>query len=1035
MSLAIMFRSLMIALALGAGLVSAAAAATPPDQFPLGESAQSGAVCQAVRNDDDPAGDARGALAWEVRCRGWDGALGRLYLYDYHGDAQIKPTGLWGQALAARASCEADTAATVEGLARVRRAQCRAVGGKVPYVAFSGDGRHGRAVAAEGFVQIADVLQTGLRVVGGVARPPKVMQQAQDAASAAAESQPIGLAEATATASSAPENLRERGFIHNTAWRFTDAETDFRALALDPSVPSTLRAEAFLNWALNTSNLGQFSRADTLFAQAAKLADTSELRGLTLSYEALHLRNQRHFREAIVAAKKAQDLLSSLAPDAGGGGAAMETAPDGALVIGPQLAAALRPAGDFSTTGVDPSVRIQLRIAQTELAQASCYQALGQPDQARAALEQARARLAQPSVARVQTFLRAQVNAELARQYEAQGHGPEARLLLAQSLDDLRKQQPGSPVEAYMTMELARAEADSGATDLALTDFRAAVDLFRETRGSLSASADSVSTYLDLLMKRAKGDRAGLYAADYLVALESVASQGTADTVARLTARLNEKDTAAAGLIRALEDTRRQVRAKESGIALADSQPSYPGSQRAADQAELKTLTDEATQLEARVAAADPRYGQLVSSDVTLFDLQRALKPGEVYVKVSLLGLGGYGIAVTHDDVTPYRIALTQAQGMAAVAKLRRPFEAQNYLPAYDVASAYKLFQALFDPVRSPVLAARHVIYEPDNTLLSLPIAALVTDQASVDLVMHRRQVIRAQGQGILSYDGVAWLGRKASTSLVVSVAAFVQARQAPASAAARPMIGFGDSIQASADDPRAFSAVTKFAGVGDADVDVCRATRDALLSLKPLKEATRELESVSTAIGGSNTLVTGAAFSDTAIEQRGDLDQFRVLYFATHGLLPQPGGCLPEPALLTSLGDGDSDGLLDMTKIIGLKLDADLVVLSACDTGGASLGGDADTTGLGSTGEALGGLTRAFIYAGARSLIVSHWKIDSDATVRLMTAMFQAQADSQSGALQLAELKMMDSPDQFSHPYYWAAFTVVGDGGRPMPR
>jgi CHAT domain-containing protein len=1029
------FRRLILSLAACAAFASAASAAAVPDQFPLGESASSGAVCQALRNDNDPASNARGAEAWEVRCRGWEGALGRLYLYDYRGEAQIGPAGMWGRALASRAACGAAVAAPVKGLERIRRAPCKAFAGKVPYVAYSGVGRAGRTVAAEGFVQISDVLETGLRVVSGAAPPPKAIQ-AQAAASTAGV-QAVGLAEAAATASSAPENLRERGFIRNTAWRFTDAETDFRALALDASVPASLRAEAFLNWALNTSNLGQFARADTLFAQAGKLADTSELRGLAFSYQALHLRNQRRFREAIDAAKKAQDLLSSLSPEAASGGPVIETAPDGALVIGPQLAAALKPAGGFSTTGVDAATRIQLRITQTELVQASCYQALGQPDQARAQLELARQILAQPRLARVETFLRAQVNADLAREYEAQSRGAEARQLLAQSLDDLRKQQPGSPVEAYMTMELARAEAISGANEQALIDFRAAIDLFRETRGSLSASADSISTYLELLMQRVRDDpsHAQTYAASYLVALESVASQGTADTVARLTARLNEKDTAAAGLIRALEDTRRQVRAKESEIALAESQGAYPAARKVSDQAELKAIANEADQLEQRVAAADPRYGQLVSSDVSLEDLQHVLKPGELYVKLSLLGVGGYGLAVTHDTVKPYRIALTQAQGAAAVAALRRPFETQSYLPAFDVAGAYSLYKTMFGPIGDEVMSARRMIYEPDNAMLSLPIAALVTDQASVDLVARRRQAIRAAKGGVLSYDGVAWLGRKAETSLVVSVAAFVQARQAPVSPAPRPLIGFGDSVQASASDPRAFSAVTNFAGVGDADVDLCRSTRDALLTLKPLNEATRELESVSGAMGGASTLVTGAAFSDTAIQQRTDLDQYRVLYFATHGLLPQPGGCLPEPALLTSLGDGDSDGLLDMTKIIGLKLDADLVVLSACDTGGGALGGGADTTGLGSTGEALGGLTRAFIYAGARSLIVSHWKIDSAATVRLMTAMFQSRQDSQSGSLQAAELKLMDSPDQYSHPYYWAAFAVVGDGARSMPR
>ena len=83
---------------------------------------------------------------------------------------------------------------------------------------------------------------------------------------------------------------------------------------------------------------------------------------------------------------------------------------------------------------------------------------------------------------------------------------------------------------------------------------------------------------------------------------------------------------------------------------------------------------------------------------------------------------------------------------------------------------------------------------------------------------------------------------------------------------------------------------------------------------------------------------------------------------------------------------------------------------------------------------QALGGLTRAFIYAGARTLLVSQWQIDSRATVRLMTTLFQTHAASLGEAMRDASRTLMASDDQYSHPYYWAAFSVVGDAARPMP-
>ena len=199
------------------------------------------------------------------------------------------------------------------------------------------------------------------------------------------------------------------------------------------------------------------------------------------------------------------------------------------------------------------------------------------------------------------------------------------------------------------------------------------------------------------------------------------------------------------------------------------------------------------------------------------------------------------------------------------------------------------------------------------------------------------------------------------------------------------------------------------------------------------LPDTRAELDVVSRVLaGGERTLVLGADFNDAAIRGRKDLADYRVIYFATHALLPMPDACLPEPALVTSVGPGDSDGVLDAREIVNLKLDADLVVLSACDTGGAGSEA-ADLTGLQGGGEALGGLTRAVIYAGGRALVVSHWSVDSAATVRLMTSLFSTPASSEAEALQGAQRTLQQSPE-WSHPYFWAPFTIVGDGARAMP-
>ncbi len=239
-----------------AGAASAAPAA--PDKFPLGQSAQSGAVCQAVRNDDAPGAQARGARGWDVTCRGWDAPLGALYAYSYRGDKAIAPGGAWPAALAkGGVQCAPGRAVQISGVRSAVQADCKAAAkvGYTVYQGLSGD----RAVAAQGYPQMADVLETGLRVIGGVMAPPKPTQTLPAATvSAASES----LVEVTDAAAKAPEKLRDHGYSQNMTWDFTDAEADFRSLAQDPDAPDKLRAEAYLNWALNTSNNGNFDRAN-----------------------------------------------------------------------------------------------------------------------------------------------------------------------------------------------------------------------------------------------------------------------------------------------------------------------------------------------------------------------------------------------------------------------------------------------------------------------------------------------------------------------------------------------------------------------------------------------------------------------------------------------------------------------------------------------------------------------------------------------------------------------------------------------------
>ncbi|HEV2866861.1 MAG TPA: CHAT domain-containing protein, partial [Allosphingosinicella sp.] len=255
---------------------------------------------------------------------------------------------------------------------------------------------------------------------------------------------------------------------------------------------------------------------------------------------------------------------------------------------------------------------------------------------------------------------------------------------------------------------------------------------------------------------------------------------------------------------------------------------------------------------------------------------------------------------------------------------------------------------------------------------------------------------------------------------------------QAPASRASEEYIGFGHNEPVN--PLAAAGAGTRGAAAGSDCAWPLRAWNQPI-SPDELFTARRAIASA----GGEAEVITDGAFSDTAIKERPDLNRFRVLHFATHGLVggPRPD-CPAQPALLTSFGGPQSDGLLTFAEIFDLRLDADLVILSACDTAGHGSQAAAEAAGISGSGDfSLDGLVRAFVGAGGRIVVGSHWPVPTDfnATQRLIAGLFTAPPGTgTAGALRAAQLALMDQADT-SHPYYWSGFAVVGDGAVPVIR
>jgi CHAT domain-containing protein len=162
-------------------------------------------------------------------------------------------------------------------------------------------------------------------------------------------------------------------------------------------------------------------------------------------------------------------------------------------------------------------------------------------------------------------------------------------------------------------------------------------------------------------------------------------------------------------------------------------------------------------------------------------------------------------------------------------------------------------------------------------------------------------------------------------------------------------------------------------------------------------------------------------------LSEAGELAKYRIVHFATHGALAGQVGGNSEPGLILTppqTATERDDGYLSASEITTLKLDADWVILSACNTAAGSAEG----------AEALSGLARAFFYAGARALLVSHWAVASDATVKLITGSVERMApDKRIGraeAMRQSMLALIDrGVDYETHPAFWAPFVVVGEG------
>ena len=591
-----------------------------------------------------------------------------------------------------------------------------------------------------------------------------------------------------------------------------------------------------------------------------------------------------------------------------------------------------------------------------------------------------------------------------------------------------------------------------------------------------AAAGDFVNAAMMLLtVDRSRGVE---LVAHVLEAAQSLPSSASA-SLAQMSARRVKGDGPLATLARERQDLVIEWQTRDKRLlSRLTKRTAVDAEAHAADTARLAEIDRRLAEIDQRLAREFPEYTALINPQaLTAADIQALLRDDEAMVifietpspswawvisktdkNLSLVNLGSRELA---EEVAALRCGLdpldwTDPAGMTGDPQKKKQQETRaqrcrSLFPRYaggaslpfDAGRAHALYKALLGSAEQAI-AGKHLLIVPSASLMQLPFGTLVTEIPAV--------AVPDDAQG---YRGLKWLGTRQAITILPSVASLAALRRnARAARARKTWAGFGNPLLDGqpgnqADVQRAAEARsrqscglapqrTRLAARGSraaASIVLRGALADEadLRRQSPLPETADELCDVGKRLGaGDEDIWLGARATEAAVKSlstRGLLEGYATLHFATHGLVAGSLSGLAEPALMLtppSAPSEEDDGLLTASEVTGLKLDADWVVLSACNTAAGGTDG----------AEALSGLARAFFYAGARALLVSHWEVESDAAVRLTTRAFAAGKEGGIGRAEALRRSMLAlSTDQANphnaHPSVWAPFVLVGEGGR----
>ena len=602
----------------------------------------------------------------------------------------------------------------------------------------------------------------------------------------------------------------------------------------------------------------------------------------------------------------------------------------------------------------------------------------------------------------------------LANLYVKQGRYPAAEPLFQRSLQIKEKAfGPDHPDVAATLNNLAILYVNQGR-------FAEALPLVRK---AVSAKTTATLPALPILLgakdkKLISSDEA---LDESLTVVQDAAQTSAAEALNALAARFAAGTGDLAKLVRKDQDLAAEESALDKAIVEASSRE--PSKRNAASEQMIRdriaAIVQARDDLKNVLANEFPDYAALSKPrPLTTKDIQALLADDEALVIVNL-GARSYVWFVTKTEANWKQLAVDANLVSKAVATLRARLTGHvgPSAPRFDSKLSYELYQQVLGPIEGAIQAKPRLSLVVNGALTSLP-----------------PQVLVAGDPAGKEFKDVDWLIRQHAVTILPSIASLKVLRDKSTATAEKPLIGFADPIfntKAAQENARIAANMTAMRGLGRPVAD----TSELATALSPLPETADELRQVAASVGaGKSDVVLGPDATVTRVKET-NLDEYRIVYFATHGLLAGEvkdfAKLKAEPALVLTLPERPTefdDGLLTASDVAQLKLNADWVVLSACNTASGDKPG----------AEALSGLARAFFYAGGHSLLVSQWELPSNSSVALMVETFAAiKANpglSHGEALQKAMLAMIDNSEnpEWADPNYWAPIVVVGEPAKP---